>query len=56
MTKFNPENKKSLTYGECLDPAMNITDSEDAKQYKADYIGFIQKELDKKPRSDNMTA
>lgn len=40
MTKFNPENKKVLTYGECLDPAMKITDAEDAKQYLADYIKF----------------
>jgi hypothetical protein len=40
MTKFNPENKPTLTYGECLGPAMNITDSEEAKQYLADYIAF----------------
>jgi hypothetical protein len=36
MTKFNPENKEALTYGECLDPAMKITDEADAKQYFAD--------------------
>lgn len=48
MTKFNPENKKSLTYGECLEPAMNITDAEDAKQYLKDYVDFIEKTVDKK--------
>ena len=40
MTKFNPENKKTLTYDECLSPAMGITDAEDAKQYLAAYIKF----------------
>lgn len=45
MTKFNPENKETLTYGECLDPAMKITDQEDADQYKADYIKFTEKFL-----------
>ena len=40
MTKFNPENKTSLTYGECLDPAMKITDKDDARQYLAAYIKF----------------
>jgi hypothetical protein len=54
MTKFNPENKESLTYGECLGPVMHITDPEDAKQYKAAYIAFIQKALDKEP--SDMTA
>jgi hypothetical protein len=42
MTKFNPQNKKQLTYGEALDPAMNITDPEDAAQYKADYIKYTE--------------
>jgi|SRR5690606_17220116 len=45
MTQFNPENKQELTYGECLDPAMKITDPEDAKQYKEAYIKFIDKFL-----------
>lgn len=40
MTKFNPENKKTLTYGECLDPAMKITDKEDAEQYFKAYVEF----------------
>lgn len=38
MTKFNPENKKKLTYAECLDPAMTITDQNDADQYFKDYV------------------
>lgn len=40
MTKFNPDNKEILTYGECLDPAMNITDQKDADQYLSAYIEF----------------
>lgn len=56
MTKFNPENKEILTYGECLKPAMEITDETDAKQYKKDYVAYIQKALDKEPRDDDMTA
>ena len=43
MTKFNPENKETLTYGECLEPAMKITDPEDARQYMAEYVKFIAK-------------
>lgn len=56
MTKFNPENKTTLTYGECLGPAMKITDESDAKQYFVDYAAFIQKHLDAKPRHDAQTA
>jgi len=56
MTKFNPEGKETLTYRECLAPAMEITEQADADQYKADYVAFIQKHLDKEPRNDNMTA
>lgn len=56
MTKFNPENKKTLTYGECLKPAMEITDEADARQYLNDYVAFIQTSLDAEPRKDNMTA
>lgn len=56
MTKFNPENKETLTYGECLEPAMKITDENDAKQYLKDYTSYIQKHLDKDPRYDNKTA
>ena len=56
MTKFNPENKEVLTYGEALYPAMEITDPEDAKQYKEAYIAYIQKFLDAGERDDDMTA
>jgi hypothetical protein len=45
MTKFNPENKSTLTYAECLGPAMNITDKEDAMQYLSDYIKFQEKNM-----------
>lgn len=50
MTKFNPEGKEVLTYGECLEPAMEITDPEDAAQYFKDYVAFIE------PRDDDMIA
>lgn len=54
MTKFNPENKDVLTYGECLDPAMEIEDPEEAEQYLKDYATYIQKCIDKEPRGDDM--
>lgn len=56
MTTFNPENKKTLTYGECLKPAMEITDEADAQQYFRAYASYIQLGLDKEPRGDGMTA
>ena len=56
MTQFNPENKKTLTFGETLKPAMEITDEDDAKQYLLYYVSFIQKEINKNPRKDNKTA
>jgi len=40
FTKFNPEGKDKLTYGECLGTAMSITDPEDAKQYFEAYVEF----------------
>lgn len=43
MTKFNPENKATLTYGECLDPAMKITDTKDAQQYVISSVCVICK-------------
>ena len=55
MTPFNPENKEVLTYGECLDPAMMITEEADAEQYKADYIAYIQRFLDQELREDDKT-
>ena len=56
MTKFNPENKETLTYGECLEPAMEITESEDAQQYLTEYTKHIQKYLDIEPNEENLTA
>src|SRR4051812_1615928 len=56
MTKFNPENKSTLTYGECLAPAMQIDDEADAKQYLADYVALIQRAITREPRSDARTA
>lgn len=55
-TKFNPDGKETLTYGECLGPAMQITDEADAQQYLADYVAYIQRALDREPRTDGMTA
>lgn len=40
MTKFNPNNQETLTYGEALSPAMEITDQSDADQYKEAYINW----------------
>jgi len=45
-TIFNPENKDSLTYGECLEPAMKITDPEDAKQYFEAYVEWQSRHMD----------
>lgn len=38
MIKFNPEGKQSLTYGEICDPAMEITDKDEAIAYLTDLI------------------
>lgn len=51
MTIFNPENKKQLTYGECLDPIFRITDPDDAKQYKETYINWIDEHVSIKDRA-----
>lgn len=56
MTPFNPEGKDTLTYGECLHPAMKITEQADADQYMAAYVAYTQRHLDAKPRGDDMTA
>lgn len=45
FTKFNPEGKEKLTYGEALSPAMEITDPEDAKQYFDAYVEFQIKHM-----------
>ena len=55
MTKFNPENKETLTYGECLGPAMEITDPEDAKQYLDAYTDFIAEWRKKEPVGTDRT-
>lgn len=54
--KFNPDNKQELTYEESLSPAMKIIEQDDADEYFKGYVEFIQKALDKKPRSDKKTA
>lgn len=41
MTKFNPNGKKVLTYGEALSPAMEITNADDAKQYLESYVKYL---------------
>ena len=56
MTQFNPTKKEVLTYGECLHPAMKITDKADAAQYLRDYVAYIQAALIEQPREDGMTA
>lgn len=56
MTKFNPEGKEELTFGECLHPAMDIVDQEDADQYLAEYTKFIQKYLDVEPNPKGYNA
>lgn len=56
MTHFNPENKSFLTYGECLSPAMNITDPDDAKQYKMAYIKYTEQFLSNGRGESGLTA
>jgi hypothetical protein len=56
MTKFNPENKDVLTYGECLFPAMEIVDKDDADQYFKSYVDYTMEMLRREPRNDDMTA
>lgn len=55
-TEFNPNKKEFPTYGECLEPAMAITDEADAQQYLEDYTAFVQSKLDRKPRRYVKTA
>jgi hypothetical protein len=56
MIKFNKDNKEQLSVDECLDPAMKITNIDNAIQYKKDYIIFIQKNLDKDLNTDKLLA
>jgi hypothetical protein len=56
MTPFNPENKKTLTIGEALDPAMKIVYKWDAKQYKAAYVAYLEQFLTNGVDKNGMTA
>ena len=42
MTIFNPNNKEKLTFGELMEPAMNITDQDDANQYLDSYVAWLE--------------
>jgi hypothetical protein len=54
-TTFNPEGKPILTYGEALGPAMKITDSDDAAQYLAAYVAYLEPHV-RRDRADGKTA
>ena len=56
MTKFNKDHKEVLTYAECLDSAMKITDPEDAKQYLAEYIKHIEKNQELQPNDSEKSS
>lgn len=56
ITKFNPAGKEELTYGDILDPAMMITEKDDAIQYKKEYIKFIDKQLVNGKNENGLTA
>lgn len=56
MIKFNPKNKKTLTYSECLDPIFKLTDRAEATQYKKDYIEFMEVILQIHPNKQGLTA
>lgn len=53
---FNPKGEEVITYGDALDPAMRIKTKKEAKLYLEQYTAYIQKFLDKNPRSDGRTA
>jgi hypothetical protein len=46
MTRFNPENKKSLLLNEILDSLSKVETKKEADLYFADYVAFIQKDTD----------
>jgi hypothetical protein len=56
MTIFNPDNKETLTLGEALGPAMEITEQEDADQYKKAYIEYMKKHLESNPNPMGFVA
>jgi len=41
MVKFNPENKKNLTYSEIVKHVFKINDKIEAKNYLIDYILYL---------------
>ena len=45
MIKFNPDNKDVLTFGECLGPAMEITDQNEADEYYKAYLEWQKKHM-----------
>jgi hypothetical protein len=54
-TVFNPAGKALLTYGDALGPAMKITEADDAAQYLAAYVAYLEPNV-KRERTDGMTA
>jgi hypothetical protein len=56
MTKFNPDNKQTLTYDETLGPAMTITEQADADQYLKAYTAHIQEVMDREGGEHPKTA
>lgn len=42
MTQFNQDNKKVLTFGEALDSIFQVTDRDDAMQYRQAYIKYLE--------------
>jgi hypothetical protein len=40
--KFNPKNKKKLTYGDIYYPMFDITDAKELMQYFKDYCKFYK--------------
>lgn len=45
MTKFNPENKETLSYSESIGTLMEITNKEDAQQYFKKYVEYLKERL-----------
>lgn len=55
MTKFN-QSKELLTIGEALEPAMEITEQDDADQYFKKYVDYLDFWLQKDPDTTGKTA
>lgn len=56
MTIFNPDKKDTLSICECLDPAMGITEEDDAIQYFSSYVEYIRDRLKKTPGKEDEDA